>query len=400
MKLAVVAAVAAILLDGTGIAEAAARTGTLQQCMGYDIGIERLRACTTVINSSPPRAQLIRALDHRGLDYQALGQYPQAIDDFSRVIQLSPSIAGYYDNRQAVYRAMGRLDDALSDANQAVRLAPKEAFVYHSRATVLSAMGRFEDALVDYDAAIVADSASAFRYADKAAALLRLSRYQDAIDALTKGLEQSPSSPELLKARGLAEASAGQQAAAKADLGAYLAVQPNDVEASAAMNTLGTAASTSAPGPTPAVASPSAAPAVTPAIRVQLTENGGVFVTPVKINGAIVLDFLVDSGATDVTIPADVFSTLVRTGTITDSDLTGSVTYTLADGSSAPSQTFRIRSLQVGDQIVENVSASVAPQKGPLLLGQSFLSRFGSWSIDNTSHSLILIPGNALAGKN
>lgn len=112
------------------------------------------------------------------------------------------------------------------------------------------------------------------------------------------------------------------------------------------------------------------------------------------------LDFLVDSGATDVTIPADVFSTLVRTGTITDSDLTGSVTYTLADGSSAPSQTFRIRSLQVGDQIVENVSASVAPQKGPLLLGQSFLSRFGSWSIDNTSHSLILIPGNALAGKN
>ena len=36
---------------------------------------------------------------------------------------------------------------------------------------------------------------------------------------------------------------------------------------------------------------------------------------PVQINGAITLDFTVDSGAADVSVPADVFSTLARTET-------------------------------------------------------------------------------------
>ena len=44
--------------------------------------------------------------------------------------------------------------------------------------------------------------------------------------------------------------------------------------------------------------------------------NGGVFVAPVQINGAMTLDFAIDSGAADVSVPADVFSTLKRTGTI------------------------------------------------------------------------------------
>jgi uncharacterized protein (DUF2147 family) len=48
-----------------------------------------------------------------------------------------------------------------------------------------------------------------------------------------------------------------------------------------------------------------------------LRVSGGTFVVPVEINGAITLNFTVDSGASDVVVPADVFSTLTRTGTIT-----------------------------------------------------------------------------------
>ena len=76
---------------------------------------------------------------------------------------------------------------------------------------------------------------------------------------------------------------------------------------------------------------------------------------PVQINGAIALDFMVDSGAADVSVPADVFSTLTRTGTIRDTDIIGEQTYVLADGSEVKSTTFTIRSLKVGNKIVENV---------------------------------------------
>jgi clan AA aspartic protease (TIGR02281 family) len=145
---------------------------------------------------------------------------------------------------------------------------------------------------------------------------------------------------------------------------------------------------------TPAPNSPQQVPSQTPSSRadVPLTNNGGIFAVPVVINGAITLDFAVDSGASDVSIPLDVFSTLKRTGTIKDSDILGQKTYVLADGSKSQLVTFRIRSLKVGNRVLENVTGSVAPSGGPLLLGQSFLGRFKAWSIDNTNHKLVLEP--------
>ena len=123
---------------------------------------------------------------------------------------------------------------------------------------------------------------------------------------------------------------------------------------------------------------------------IPLEKVGGTYVVSVLINGAITLKFTVDSGAADVSIPADVFLTLVRTGTITNSDFLGSQTYVLADGSKMPSQMFRIRTLKVGNVVVENVTGSIAPIQGSLLLGQSFLGRLKSWSMDNTKHVLII----------
>jgi clan AA aspartic protease (TIGR02281 family) len=144
-------------------------------------------------------------------------------------------------------------------------------------------------------------------------------------------------------------------------------------------------------------AAPSQAPLAATAtdaarMRVPLRRDGGIFVVPVQINEAITLDFAVDSGATDVTVPADVFSTLRRTGTINSSDTIGEQTYALADGSQTQSITFNIRSLKVGGKFVENVRGSVQTSQGSLLLGQSFLERFKSWSIDNKKHELILEP--------
>lgn len=125
-------------------------------------------------------------------------------------------------------------------------------------------------------------------------------------------------------------------------------------------------------------------------LEVPLEKDAGVFVVPVFINNAIILKFVIDSGASDVSIPADVVMTLIRTGTLDKRDFIGSVKYSLADGSTMPSTRFRIRSLKVGNKVVENVIGSVAPVQGSLLLGQSFLSRFKSWSIDNNTHELVL----------
>ena len=138
------------------------------------------------------------------------------------------------------------------------------------------------------------------------------------------------------------------------------------------------------------VSNPARPPAATGSNEVQLIKEGGAFTVPVTINGALTLGFTVDSGASDVSIPEDVVTTLIRTGTISESDFLGEQTYRLADGSKVKSMTFRIRQLTVGNRTVNNVLGSVAEVKGGLLLGQSFLSRFGKISFDYGRQVLVL----------
>jgi hypothetical protein len=144
--------------------------------------------------------------------------------------------------------------------------------------------------------------------------------------------------------------------------------------------------------PLPAVQGSPARPPTqtTSGTRVRLIREAGTFKIPVRINGVLELQFTVDSGASDVTIPADVVRTLVRTGTISESDFIGEQTYRLADGSTIRSSTFRIRQLQVGDRTITNVRGSVANVNGSLLLGQTFLSRFQRVSFDYGQGVLVL----------
>lgn len=124
--------------------------------------------------------------------------------------------------------------------------------------------------------------------------------------------------------------------------------------------------------------------------EIPLSRESGVFVVPVLINNVLIIDFALDSGAADVSIPADVVMTLVRAKTLTKSDFIGVQKFVLADGSTIPSLIFRLRSLKVGELEVDGVIASVGNAQGSPLLGQSFLSHFKSWSIDNARQMLVI----------
>jgi clan AA aspartic protease (TIGR02281 family) len=149
-------------------------------------------------------------------------------------------------------------------------------------------------------------------------------------------------------------------------------------------------------GPTPSQAPagtviPDAKPmAETSQDEVQLELHNGVFAVPVVINRAVSIPFVLDTGAADVQLPADVVLTLVRSGTLTESDFIGRGSYVLADGSTLRSARFNIRELRVGDHVVRNVTASLGSASSDPLLGQSFLSRVGTWTLDNSRHVLIL----------
>jgi clan AA aspartic protease (TIGR02281 family) len=129
---------------------------------------------------------------------------------------------------------------------------------------------------------------------------------------------------------------------------------------------------------------------------------GGVFVVAAEING-MALDFMVDSGAAAVMVPAGVLERMRRDGTVTDADILGPQTFTIADGTRRTWTAFMIRSLKVGSIVVQNIrgGAIESSERITPLLGQSFLERLESWRINNTSRELLLEPRVQLeAAKN
>jgi tetratricopeptide (TPR) repeat protein len=61
-------------------------------------------------------------LHNRGISYERLARYKEAIRDFTQVIDIDPQNANAYFNRGCCYDSIGELDLAISDYSVALEL--------------------------------------------------------------------------------------------------------------------------------------------------------------------------------------------------------------------------------------------------------------------------------------
>jgi predicted aspartyl protease len=125
-------------------------------------------------------------------------------------------------------------------------------------------------------------------------------------------------------------------------------------------------------------------------IKIIKTQSGLIEI-PIVINDVLRINFIFDSGASEVSLSPDVALTLLRTGTISESDWLPSQTYTFADGSKAKSKRFLIKKLIIGNQILTNIEASISNSiEAPMLIGQNVMQKLGSVTIDYDNLLLII----------
>jgi len=131
--------------------------------------------------------------------------------------------------------------------------------------------------------------------------------------------------------------------------------------------------------------------------EVALGESGGVYTVPVQVNQSVTLNFLVDPGAAIVVIPRSALSRLIANGTVSQDDILGTSVAELADSSAYRAIQIRLRELRVGDNVARDVLAAVSPGLTYPLLGQTFLKRFGSVTLDNRRRVLVLSDSSSAA---
>ena len=61
-------------------------------------------------------------MHNRGISYERLARYKEAIRDFTQVIDIDPQNANAYFNRGCCYDSIGELDLAISDYSVALEL--------------------------------------------------------------------------------------------------------------------------------------------------------------------------------------------------------------------------------------------------------------------------------------
>lgn len=130
---------------------------------------------------------------------------------------------------------------------------------------------------------------------------------------------------------------------------------------------------------------------------------GGTYTLPCKVNG-LAMEFMLDTGASDVSISLTEAVFMLRHGYLTADDIVGVEKYSLADGSVQEGDIVIFREMEIGGLKLYNVRASVVREElAPLLLGQSALNKLGKIEIDYANNTLIIrsgsVTGTATASK-
>lgn len=117
--------------------------------------------------------------------------------------------------------------------------------------------------------------------------------------------------------------------------------------------------------------------------EIPYSNANGVTKVDCKIND-LPLNFVFDTGASDVTLSQVEANFMFKNGYLNSKDVIGSNRYQTADGSITEGTVVNLRTINFGGCTLTNVRASVVKsQKAPLLLGQSVLQRLGKIEIDN-----------------
>lgn len=138
--------------------------------------------------------------------------------------------------------------------------------------------------------------------------------------------------------------------------------------------------------------------AVTGQVVIEMTPMGNVYSLPGKVNG-LELNFIFDTGASDVSLSMAEAIFMLKNGYLTEDDFTGVSYSQIANGDIVENTTVMLREVEIGGIKLLNVTASISHTLGaPLLLGQSAIKKLGP--IQLNGNKLIIENGKTFKSNN
>jgi protein O-mannosyl-transferase len=116
----------------------------------------------------------------------------EAIDHFSKAIEIKPDEASAFANLGNALLQKGELGEAIFQYRKAVELKPGEAGLHYNLANALLARGEVDDAIAEYQSTLVINPNYGDAHNNLGAVLLQQGKLDQAIDHYQKALEINP----------------------------------------------------------------------------------------------------------------------------------------------------------------------------------------------------------------
>lgn len=124
---------------------------------------------------------------------------------------------------------------------------------------------------------------------------------------------------------------------------------------------------------------------------IRMQQIGGVSTIPCKING-LPLNFIFDTGASEVSLSLTEVSFMLKNGYLKKEDFIGTSNYLDANGEIREGLKVIIKKIEIGNLFISDVTANIVKNlKAPILLGQSALRKFGKFQVDFDENTIIFL---------
>ena len=175
------------------------------------------------VRKSPMKS---RPYNNRGRMYAERGDYDEAIEDFTKTIQLWPAYADAYYNRGHVFADKGEADRAIADYTKVTEINPTYVKAYYNRGNVYKTKGDIDRAISDYNKALQISPAEVKAYVNRGNAYSEKGDINRAISDYTKAIEINPNFFEVYFNRGNAYGKKGNFDGAISDYSTAIELNP------------------------------------------------------------------------------------------------------------------------------------------------------------------------------
>lgn len=139
-----------------------------------------------VLEDDPEGTNKLWALPSRGLCYLRLHEYQNAINDYTKCIEMSEDFDEYvYTQRAHAYTNLGKYDEAINDYSMVIKNSDEDdliAYAYFQRGWIKEYLKNDRGALQDYNRSIELDSTNSSVYRQRGTIYLRLKYPEKAKD--------------------------------------------------------------------------------------------------------------------------------------------------------------------------------------------------------------------------